>query len=96
MRLGSSRRTGSAAFLTGDYPHPFGPARQVERPPFVLHRQYGFVEGELEPSILARDEERNPKSSEAMIRWASINTMTRRLARGAHTRPGPRSLAPAL
>lgn len=32
---------------------------------------------------LARDYERDPALSEAMIRWAAINTMTRRLARGA-------------
>ncbi len=45
---------------------------------------------------LARDYERDPKYSEAMIRWASINTMTRRLARGAPaTRPGPRPLTMA-
>jgi transposase len=31
---------------------------------------------------LARDYERDPATSEAMIRWAAINTMTRRLARG--------------
>lgn len=31
---------------------------------------------------LARDYERDPAMSEAMIRWAAINTMTRRLARG--------------
>ncbi len=31
---------------------------------------------------LARDYERHPATSEAMIRWAAINTMTRRLARG--------------
>jgi transposase len=30
---------------------------------------------------LARDYERNPAHAEAMIRWAAINTMTRRLAR---------------
>jgi transposase len=42
---------------------------------------------------LARDYERLPAHSEAMIRWAAINTMTRRLARGRPaTRPGPRSL----
>ena len=34
---------------------------------------------------LARDYERDPAISEAMIRWAAINTMTRRIARG-----GPR------
>jgi transposase len=31
---------------------------------------------------LARDYERHPATSEAMIRWAAINTMTRRIARG--------------
>src|SRR3954470_548398 len=31
---------------------------------------------------LARDDERDPAISEAMIRWAAINTMARRLARG--------------
>lgn len=42
---------------------------------------------------LARDYERDPAHSEAMIRWAAINTMTRRLARGRpSTRPGPRPL----
>jgi transposase len=30
---------------------------------------------------LARDYERDPAVSEAMIRWAAINTITRRLAR---------------
>ena len=45
---------------------------------------------------LARDYERDPKHSEAMIRWASIKTMTRRLARGhPATRPGPRRLTAA-
>jgi hypothetical protein len=31
---------------------------------------------------LARDYERDPALSEAMIRWAAINTMTRRIVRG--------------
>jgi transposase len=31
---------------------------------------------------LARDYERDPAHAEAMIRWAAINTMTRRIARG--------------
>jgi hypothetical protein len=31
---------------------------------------------------LARDYERDPALSEAMIRWAAINTMTRGIARG--------------
>jgi hypothetical protein len=40
---------------------------------------------------LARDYERKPAHSEAMIRWAAINTMTRRLARGRPAaRPGRR------
>jgi transposase len=38
---------------------------------------------------LARDYERQPTTSEAMIRWAAINTMTGRIARGhPATRPG--------
>jgi transposase len=42
---------------------------------------------------LARDYERHPATSEAMIRWAAINTMTRRIARGhPATRPGRRPL----
>jgi len=42
---------------------------------------------------LARDYERHPEHSEVMIRWAAINTMTRRLARGRPaTRPGPQPL----
>jgi len=45
---------------------------------------------------LARDYERYPRYSEAVIRWAAINTMTRRLARGhPAARPGPRPLASA-
>ena len=31
---------------------------------------------------LARDYERHPAVSEATIRWAAINTITRRIARG--------------
>jgi hypothetical protein len=31
---------------------------------------------------LARDYESHPAMSEAMIRWAAINTITRRIARG--------------
>jgi transposase len=41
---------------------------------------------------LARDYERHPAYSEAMIRWAAINTMTRRLARsGPATRQRARN-----
>jgi transposase len=40
---------------------------------------------------LARDYERRPATSEAMIRWAAINTITRRITRGRPaTRTGPR------
>jgi transposase len=39
---------------------------------------------------LARDYERHPAISEAMIRWAAINTMTRRLARGRPATRQPR------
>ena len=42
---------------------------------------------------LARDYERHPANSEAMIRWAAINTMVRRITRGhPATRPGRRPL----
>jgi hypothetical protein len=43
---------------------------------------------------LARDYERHPATSEAMIRWAAIGLMTRRLARGGQPaiRQGPRPL----
>jgi transposase len=45
---------------------------------------------------LARDYERDPAVSEAMIRWAAINTMTRRLARGRPaTRQQRRPFQPA-
>ncbi|WP_414706247.1 transposase [Pseudonocardia sp. HH130629-09] len=35
---------------------------------------------------LARDYERHPTTAEAMIRWAAINTITRRIARGEPAR----------
>jgi transposase len=45
---------------------------------------------------LTRDYERDPAISEAMIRWAAINTMTRRLARGGPaTRQQRRTFTPA-
>ncbi|GAA1236319.1 hypothetical protein GCM10009608_83970 [Pseudonocardia alaniniphila] len=45
---------------------------------------------------LARDYERHTAVSEAMIRWAAINTMTRRLARGRPaTRQQRRVLQPS-
>jgi transposase len=43
---------------------------------------------------LARDYERDPAISEAMIRWAAINTITRRIARGGSaTRQQQRTFA---
>ncbi|MBE1560061.1 transposase [Nonomuraea africana] len=35
---------------------------------------------------LARDYERHPKTSEAVIRWAAINGILRRIARGQPAR----------
>ena len=45
---------------------------------------------------LARDYERDRAISEAMIRWAAINTMTRRLARGRPATRQQRRTFPAL
>jgi transposase len=39
---------------------------------------------------LARDYERHPKVSEAIIRWAAIAGMTRRITQGEPTRRQPR------
>lgn len=45
---------------------------------------------------LARDYERHRSTSEAMVRWAAINTMTRRLVRGGPaTRQQRRTFAPS-
>ena len=44
---------------------------------------------------LARDYERHPAMSEAMIRWAAINTMTRRIARGGPATRQQRRTFPA-
>ena len=45
---------------------------------------------------LARDYERDPAVSEAMIRWAAINTITRRIARGGPATRQQRRTAPAI
>ncbi len=45
---------------------------------------------------LARDYERNPAVSEAMIRWAAINTITRRIARGGPATRQQRRTFPAF
>jgi transposase len=44
---------------------------------------------------LARDYERHPATSEAMIRWAAINTITRRIARGGPATRQQRRTFPA-
>jgi hypothetical protein len=44
---------------------------------------------------LARDYERHPAVSEAMIRWAAINTITRRIARGGPATRRQRALSRA-
>jgi transposase len=45
---------------------------------------------------LARDYERHPAVSEAMIRWAAINTITRRIARGGPATRQQRRTFPAI
>jgi transposase len=53
---------------------------------FVVHPKRCVVERSLAWLTayrrLARDYERDPAVSEALIRWAAINTMVRRLDRG--------------
>ncbi|RBQ16773.1 hypothetical protein DP939_29360 [Spongiactinospora rosea] len=43
---------------------------------------------------LARDYERDPTVSEALIRWAAIGGMARRLTRGGPARRQPRYICP--
>jgi transposase len=43
-----------------------------------------------------RDYERDPAMSEAMIRWAAINTITRRIARGGPAIRRQRRTFPAI
>jgi hypothetical protein len=61
------------------------PARLRRHPtPWAVERTLGWIN------------ERDPAISEAMIRWAAINTMTRRLARGGPTtRQQRRTFQPA-
>jgi transposase len=55
---------------------------------WAVERTFAWITGYRR---LARDYERHPATAEAIIRWAAINTMTRRIARGTPaTRPGPR------
>jgi hypothetical protein len=44
----------------------------------------------------ARDYERDPAVSEAMIRWVAINTITRRIARGGPATRHQRRTFPAV
>ena len=72
-------------------PHPGAPRwRSCANPPdqrgfaviprrWVVERTFAWLTAHRR---LARDYERDPAVSEAMIRWAAINTMTRRIARG--------------
>jgi len=57
---------------------------------FVVHPVRWIVERSLAwltaHRRLARDYERDPRTSEAMIRWAAINQMLRRLTRGGPAR----------
>jgi transposase len=46
---------------------------------WAVERTFGWLTAHRR---LARDYERDPATSEAMIRWAAINTITRRIARG--------------
>ncbi|WFE26131.1 IS5 family transposase [Solwaraspora sp. WMMD791] len=72
-----------------------GLAVEIVRPPagqrgFQVHRRRWVVERTLAWLTacrrLARDYERHPAVSEAMIRWAAINQMVRRLTRGGPSR----------
>jgi transposase len=58
---------------------------------WVVERTLAWLTGHRR---LARDYERHTSTSEAMIRWAAIGLMTRRLARGGRpaVRQGPRPL----
>ncbi|MEO3784930.1 IS5 family transposase [Actinocorallia sp. B10E7] len=73
----------------------------IGKPPgqkgFVVHPRRWVVERTLGWLMLhrrlARDYERDPATSEALIRWAAIDQMSRRIARGRPaTRTGPRPL----
>lgn len=60
---------------------------------WAVQRTFAWITAHRRP---ARDYERDPTRSQAIIRWAWVNTIMRRLARGAPaTRPGPRPLTAA-
>ena len=54
---------------------------------WVVERSLAWITSYLR---LARDYERDPAHSEAMIRWAAINIITRRIARGGPARRAQR------
>jgi hypothetical protein len=68
--------------------HPHATHRAQARRPARVRRDPAPLGGErtfawlTAHRRLARDYERDPALSAAMIRWAAINTMTRRIARG--------------
>lgn len=63
---------------------------QVHPRRWVVERTWAWL---LQRRRLARDYERHPAVSEALISWAAIDQMTRRITRGhPATRPGPRPL----
>jgi len=60
---------------------------------WAVERTFAWLTGHRR---LARDYERHPATAEAIIRWAAIATMTRRIARGTPaTRSGPRHFTTA-
>lgn len=76
-----------------------GPGRSQARRATRVHRHPETLGGRTHagldhrPPPAARDYERHLHHSEAMIRWAAINTMTRRITRGhPAARPGRRPL----
>ena len=91
----AGRLVGWARRLLGIIVHIVGrPAGQrglrVHPKRWVVERMLGWL---LAHRRLARDYERHPEISEAMIRWAAIDLLVRRLARGRPAqRPGRRPL----
>ncbi|MFF4988969.1 transposase [Streptosporangium saharense] len=72
-------------------------AKPADQRGFQVHPKRWVVERALAWLMLyrrlVRDYERQPPTSEAMIRWAAINTLLRRITRGCPAqRPGPRPI----
>ncbi|MGS2641789.1 transposase [Streptosporangium sp. LJ11] len=72
-------------------------AKPADQRGFRVHAKRWVVERALAWLMmhrrLVRDYERRPPISEAMIRWAAIGTLLRRIIRGCPAqRPGPRPL----